>query len=114
MSFQQGLSGLNAASRNLDVIGHNIANANTTGMKASRANFSAMYANSIGIVGSNADTGGGLGTTVNSVTQQFTQGNIENTGFALDVAINGSGFYPMSMPDGTRACLLYTSDAADE
>ncbi|ROR25043.1 flagellar hook protein FlgE [Comamonas sp. BIGb0124] len=103
MSFQQGLSGLNAASRNLDVIGHNIANANTTGMKASRANFSAMYANSIGIVGSNADTGGGLGTTVNSVTQQFTQGNIENTGFALDVAINGSGFYPMSMPDGTRA-----------
>ena len=40
MSFQQALSGLNAASRSLDVIGHNIANANTVGMKSSRAEFS--------------------------------------------------------------------------
>ena len=44
MAFQQGLSGLNAASRGLDVIGHNIANANTTGMKAGRAEFSEIFA----------------------------------------------------------------------
>ena len=44
MGFQQGLSGLNASAKNLDVIGHNIANANTTGFKASRTEFAAMIA----------------------------------------------------------------------
>ncbi|MBU0749027.1 MAG: flagellar basal body protein, partial [Gammaproteobacteria bacterium] len=44
MSFQQGLSGLNASSKNLDVIGHNIANSNTVGFKASRAEFAEMVA----------------------------------------------------------------------
>ena len=45
MSFQQGLSGLNATSKNLQVIGNNIANANTYGTKVSRAEFSDVYAN---------------------------------------------------------------------
>ena len=44
MSFQQGLSGLNAASKNLEVIGNNVANASTFGAKSSRAEFSDMYA----------------------------------------------------------------------
>ena len=44
MSFQQGISGLNAASRNLEVIGNNIANANTVGAKVSRAEFADVYA----------------------------------------------------------------------
>ena len=47
MGFQQGLSGLNASSKSLDVIGHNIANANTYGNKASRAEFGDMYANAL-------------------------------------------------------------------
>ena len=51
MSFQTGLSGLSASSKNLDVIGHNIANANTSGMKASRAEFSEMYASALGATG---------------------------------------------------------------
>ena len=51
MAFQQGLSGLNSASRNLDVIGHNIANANTVGMKSSRAEFAELYASSINASG---------------------------------------------------------------
>lgn len=51
MSFQQGLSGLNAASKNLDVIGHNIANSNTVGFKASRAEFAEMVASAIGSAG---------------------------------------------------------------
>lgn len=54
MGFQQGLSGLNASARNLDVIGHNIANANTTGFKASRSEFAAMIAASIGASGAAA------------------------------------------------------------
>jgi len=44
MAFQQGLSGLNSASKNLDVIGHNIANGNTVGMKSSRGEFGELYA----------------------------------------------------------------------
>ena len=56
MSFQTGLSGLQASSRNLDVIGNNIANANTTGMKASRTEFGDLVASSIGLSG-----GGGKG-----------------------------------------------------
>jgi flagellar hook protein FlgE len=47
MSFQQGLSGLNATSKNLDVIGNNIANANTYGAKSARAEFADLYAGAI-------------------------------------------------------------------
>jgi len=98
MSFQQGLSGLNAASKGLDVIGHNIANANTTGMKASRAEFAELYASSL----SNAGAGGnGIGVVVGAVSQQFTQGNLSVTGNDLDVAINGSGFFQLQLPDGS-------------
>jgi flagellar hook protein FlgE len=98
MAFQTGLSGLNAASKNLDVIGNNIANANTTGMKASRAEFSDLVASSIGVGGS---TSAGLGVAVDTIAQQFTQGNLTITGNSLDVAINGSGFFQLQMPDGS-------------
>ena len=100
MAFQQGLSGINAASRNLDVIGHNVANASTVGMKASRAEFAELYASSIG---SSGGVNSGIGVTVAKVTQLFTQGNVTVTGNDLDVAINGSGFYELTMPNGTMA-----------
>lgn len=98
MAFQQGLSGLNAASRNLDVIGHNIANANTVGMKTSRAEFAEVYASSMGASGG---VSSGIGVSVATVAQMFTQGNITVTGNDLDVAINGNGFYELTMPDGS-------------
>ncbi len=98
MSFQTGLSGLNAASRNLEVIGHNIANANTTGMKASRAEFSELYASSLGATGG---TNVGIGVQVATVAQMFTQGNLKMTGNQLDLAINGTGFFPVKGTDGT-------------
>ena len=97
MAFQQGLSGLNTASKNLDVIGHNIANANTVGMKSSRTEFSELYASSVNASGGTAT---GIGVTVAAVTQQFTQGNITATGNEMDVAINGNGFYELTMPNG--------------
>ena len=106
MSFQQGLSGLNAASKNLDVIGHNIANANTTGMKSSRAEFAELYANAMGSAGG---INQGIGVEVNTVSQQFTQGNLSVTGNSLDVAINGNGFFQIDMPNGSRA---YTRDGS--
>jgi len=101
MAFQTGLTGLNASSKNLDVIGHNIANANTTGFKASRAEFAALVASSIGP--GTTENASGLGVVVDKVAQQFTQGNLTITGNALDVAINGTGFFQLRMPDGSVA-----------
>lgn len=100
MGFQQGLSGLNATSKNLDVIGNNIANANTFGAKSSRAEFADVYANSIsGTGGSNV----GIGVNLETVAQQFTQGNISTTGNPLDLAINGRGFFQVLSPSGDTA-----------
>jgi flagellar hook protein FlgE len=104
MSFQTGLTGLNTASRNLDVIGHNIANANTIGMKSSRAEFSDIVASSLGVGGG---INAGIGVEVATVSQHFSQGNISLTGNDLDVAINGGGFFQLQLPDGTAA---YTRD----
>ena len=101
MAFQQGLSGLNAASRNLDVIGNNIANVNTTGMKASRAEFSDLYASNLGSGGS-ANTPG-IGVSTAAISQQFSQGNLSTTGNDLDLAINGNGFYTVQLPNGETA-----------
>lgn len=100
MAFQQGLSGLNSASKNLDVIGHNIANGNTVGMKASRAEFGELYASSVNAAGG---VNSGIGVAMTAVTQSFTQGNITVTGSDLDVAINGSGFFEVTAPNGSTA-----------
>jgi flagellar hook protein FlgE len=93
MSFQQGLSGLGAASAALDVIGNNVANASTVGFKGATANFSDLYAASLGIVGASQV---GIGVGVSSIQQQFTQGNLTTTNNPLDLALNGGGFFRMS------------------
>ncbi|RQT34032.1 flagellar hook protein FlgE [Burkholderia contaminans] len=93
MGYQQGLSGLAGASNALDVIGNNIANANTVGFKSSTAQFADMYANS---VATSTNTQIGIGTTLNAVAQNFGQGTINTTNSSLDVAINGNGFFQMS------------------
>lgn len=98
MSFQQGLSGLNASSRNLDVIGNNIANASTVGFKGSRAEFADMYANAMNGAGAGSI---GIGVNVAKVAQQFTQGNITITDNPLDMAINGGGFFQVADFDRT-------------
>jgi flagellar hook protein FlgE len=103
MSFQQGLSGLNASSKNLEVIGNNVANANTYGAKSARAEFSDLYANAMAGAGSSNEIG--IGVTVDAVAQQFIQGNITATENPLDLAINGSGFFQVT--DGSAAP-LYT------
>ncbi|SDD22981.1 flagellar hook protein FlgE [Paraburkholderia lycopersici] len=93
MGYQQGLSGLAAASNDLDVIGNNIANANTTGFKESTAQFADVYANTIATSVGNQI---GLGAALSTVQQDFSQGTISTTGQALNVAINGNGFFQMS------------------
>jgi len=97
MGFQQGLSGLNTSSKSLEVIGNNVANANTYGAKSSRAEFSDMYAASLGGSGNN---GIGIGARIGAVAQQFTQGNISTTSNNLDLAINGRGFFALATPQG--------------
>jgi flagellar hook protein FlgE len=91
MSFQQGLSGLSAASKNLEVIGNNISNANTIGSKSSRAEFSDLYSSAAGGGGSV-----GIGTRVSAVTQDHSQGSITTTGNNLDLAINGGGYFQVA------------------
>ncbi|SAL18357.1 flagellar hook protein FlgE [Caballeronia sordidicola] len=93
MGYQQGLSGLSGASSDLDVIGNNIANANTVGFKESQAQFADMYANSVASAVNNQV---GIGTKLAEVQQQFGQGTITSTNQALDVAINGNGFFQLS------------------
>lgn len=92
MSFESGLSGLAAASQDLDVIGNNVANSGTVGFKQSQIQFSDVYANSLSGAGASQI---GIGTKVAEVAQQFTQGNITATSNPLDVAINGGGFFRM-------------------
>jgi flagellar hook protein FlgE len=101
MSFQQGLSGLNASSKSLEVIGNNVANANTVGAKSSRAEFADMYASAM----TGGSSGVGIGVQVQAVTQQFAQGGTTTTANALDLAINGSGFFEVKGSDGQT---LYT------
>lgn len=103
MSFQQGLSGLNAAAKNLDVIGNNVANANTVGFKMSQAQFADVYASQVGSTGTSA----GIGTRLATVAQQFSQGNITTSNNALDTAISGQGFFQLG-PQNSTAPQYYT------
>jgi|SRR5579871_2909303 len=103
MSFQQGLSGLNAASSNLDVIGNNVANASTVGFKSSITQFADVYASS---VAGSSNTQAGIGVTVTNIDEQFGQGNISTTNNPLDLAVNGNGFFQISRGSG----VAYTRD----
>lgn len=102
MGFQQGLSGLNAASRNLEVVGNNVSNANTFGFKQSRAEFADVYAVAMNGASSNSP---GIGVNLGAVAQQFTQGNITSTDNPMDLAINGAGFFQVDDHSGQT---LYT------
>jgi flagellar hook protein FlgE len=93
MSFGIALSGLNAAQQDLNVTANNIANSSTSGFKQSRVEFSDMFAVSPYGVNRNAT---GNGVKVASVSQQFTQGNINTTNNSMDLALSGQGFFILS------------------
>lgn len=94
MPFNISISGIDAASSELDTASNNIANANTTGFKAGRAEFGDVFTQNEG--GGVASTAIGSGVQLESVDQDFSQGNITSTGDALDLALNGSGFFTLS------------------
>ncbi|QZA78423.1 flagellar hook protein FlgE [Deefgea tanakiae] len=97
MGFQQGLSGLGASAKSLDVIGNNVANTSTVGFKGSRAEFSDIYASTFGSSSNIA----GIGAKNQTIAQQFGQGNTTSTNSPLDIAITGNGFFRMQDPTGT-------------
>ena len=99
MPFAIALSGLNAASADLGVTANNVANVNTTGFKGSRAQFAEVFAVGTQSVSSSAS---GSGVRISSIAQQFTQGNIDFTDNALDLAIGGEGFFVIS-DNGARS-----------
>ncbi|EPT0357178.1 flagellar hook protein FlgE [Enterobacter cloacae] len=90
MGFSQGLSGLSAAAKALDVVGNNIANSQTVGFKAGSVSFSDIFAGSVG-----------MGVQVGGVSQNFTQGGPGMGGSALDMMINGRGFFRMTDEAGS-------------
>jgi flagellar hook protein FlgE len=91
-SFSAGLSGLNANAQYLSVIGNNLANINTIGFKASSVTFQDLVSQNVG--GSSANPMQvGLGVTTGSISPIFSQGAIENTREATNVAIQGNGFF---------------------
>jgi len=105
MGFSVALSGLNAASKDLQVTGNNIANSNTTGFKESRAEFTDVFsANAFGV----GRTLAGSGVKVSNVAQQFNQGTTNFTNNNLDMAVAGEGFFSMAADSTASQSTIYT------
>jgi len=107
-SFNSGVSAVKTFGKSLEVIGDNIANVNTTGFKTSRVtnqdNFSQTFQkSSAGVdgVGSVNPIQIGSGTSIASVSQQFTQGVLSTTGGPADLGISGKGFFKVQDADAT-------------
>lgn len=109
MSFYTSLNGLKNAQTDLGVIAHNIANVETTGFKKGKTNFADVVA---GSAQTNPKMVQGIGATLESITQNFALGPIEQTGSALDVAITGDGFFAMRSADSGKT--LYTRNGGFE
>jgi len=104
-------TGMNAQSQNVDVVAHNVANVNTTGFKAFRANFEDLLYQQLRPAGTQAAEGTqvptgtqiGLGTRLVSTQRIFKEGNFLTTGNEFDIAIRGNGFFQVVQPDGSIA-----------
>jgi flagellar basal-body rod protein FlgG len=109
--------GMEAQQMNLDVIANNLANVNTSGFKKSSLEFSEMMYDTSEAPGASSTQSSttpsgvqvGYGAKVVATERNFTQGNLQQTGNTYDVAIQGTGFYKITLPDGTNA---YTRDGS--
>ena len=110
-------TGMKVQQTNVDVISNNLANVNTSGFKRSQADFQDLIYLVLQEPGSETAAGNqsptglevGSGARLVSTTKVFTQGVLEPTGRSLDIAIQGEGFLPVSLPDGS---IVYTRDGA--
>ncbi len=104
-------SGMNAQQLNMDNVANNLANVNTAGFKKSRVEFEDLVYQEMRAAGTQASTSTeaptglevGLGARPVATARNFTAGNLKNTGAPLDMAIDGGGFFQVSMPNGTTA-----------
>lgn len=104
-------TGLDSQQTQLDVISNNLANVSTNGFKRSRAVFEDLLYQTMRQSGANSSqqnqipSGLNIGTGARPIAsvRNFSQGNLQQTGNSLDVAINGNGFFQVQMPDGTTA-----------
>ena len=102
-------SGMNAQQTNIDNVAHNLANVNTTGFKKSRVEFEDLVYQEIRAAGASASATTeapiglemGLGTRAVATARNFSAGNLRSTGNPLDIAIEGDGFFKISLPNGT-------------
>ena len=110
-------AGMEAQQMNLDVIANNLANVNTTGFKKSKIEFQDLLYDTTRSAGAEQSNGNqlptglqiGHGSRAVSTSKVFTEGELTATGERLDMAIQGDGFFQVTMPDGT---LAYTRDGA--
>ncbi len=113
-----GASGMAAQQINVDVISNNIANVNTTGFKRQRTNFQDLFYDVQVTPGEKASDLGrnptgtqiGTGVKLSSTPRIFTPGNIESTGNATDLAVDGEGFFKVTLPDGTTQAYTRAGD----
>lgn len=116
-SLWSAASGMKAQQQQMDVVAHNIANVNTTGDKRVRAEFQDLVYQTLRQAGADSGDGTtyptsmqiGLGTRLAATNRIFTQGAIHTTENPTDVAIQGEGFFRITLPDGTEA---YTRDGS--
>ena len=110
-------AGMNVQTTNMDTISNNLANINTTGFKKARAEFQDLLYQTINTAGTNTSTTTtypgniqiGHGAKVSAMVKEFTTGSLTNTSSQFDLAIEGNGFFRVTMPDGT---LGYTRDGS--
>jgi flagellar basal-body rod protein FlgG len=110
-SLFSAASGMQAQALNIDVISHNLANVNTVGFKKSRTEFEDLLYNTVrepgakSTINTEIPTGiqVGLGSRIIGVNRVFSQGNFKRTGNALDLVIEGDGFFQVTRPDGSIA-----------
>ncbi|MEH6578104.1 MAG: flagellar hook-basal body complex protein [Amphritea sp.] len=107
--FNTAITGLKAATTDLDVTGNNIANSSTIGFKSSRTEFGDIYATAV--VGAGSSNVAGSGVTVTDIAQDFKAGTTAFTNNNLDLAINGSGFFQL---DDGQGSTTYTRAGAFE
>lgn len=108
-SLYTAATGMNAQELNVSVISNNIANVNTAGFKRSRPEFQDLLYQNLRLVGTLSENGNqvptgaqlGLGTKTSSIQKIFLQGDFAQTQNNLDVAIQGKGFFQITLPDGT-------------
>lgn len=117
-ALRTAATGMHAQQTNVDVISNNLANVNTTGFKGGRVSFNDLIYQNNAVAGAESSSSGtmlptgsqvGLGVRVNSVYRVHTQGDMIKTDSPFDVAVQGDGFFKISMPSGDTA---YTRDGS--